>query len=134
MKKTKCYKDKIPCRSLCEKLPRDLFSDTEYVWAYGNTYKRTKDWRPLSRAAAKAFEEEPKGGFIPAPTGDELLEKLPAYGYSYIYRAKEGLWYVRIGDPDSTPLEPRVVYGCSTKLPAAVCSCYLKYRRKYCIN
>lgn len=131
MKKNKCYKDKVPCRSLCEKLPRDLFSDTEYVWAYGNTYKRTKDWRPISRAAAKAFEVEPKEGFVPAPTVDELLEKFPEDSQVHIHREGCGTWCVCLGFPFSQNLDLHVV-GSSEKLPGAFCSCYLQYRKKLC--
>ena len=131
MKKYKCHKDKVPCRSLCEKLPRDLFLDTEYVWSHGNTYKRVKDWRLISRVAAEAFEEGPKEGFIPAPTVDELLEKFPEDSQVYIHRESDGIWCVCLGFTFSQHLDLHVI-GSLIKLPGAICSCYLQYRRKLC--
>ena len=73
------YRDKIPCRSLCEKLPKDLFANTEYVWEYSKDFRGGMSWFPISRTTAEVFLPK-ENKIVPAPTVDELLEKFPAVG------------------------------------------------------
>ena len=74
-RKIKCKKDKVSCRSLCEKLPRDLFSDTEYVWWHDTEWHK---WYVTSRALLERAWGWKPSECVPAPTVDELFEKFPA--------------------------------------------------------
>lgn len=76
-RKIKDKKDKVPCRSLCEKLPRDLFSDTAYVWWHDTELHK---WYITSRLLLERGWGWKPLECVPAPTVDELLEKLPAIG------------------------------------------------------
>lgn len=79
-RKIKSEKDKVPCRSLCEKLPRDLFSDTGYVWWYDAEYPRNRGWCITLRLLLERGRGFDSSKCIPAPTVDELFEKFPAIG------------------------------------------------------
>lgn len=131
-RKIKCKKDKVPCRSLCEKLPRDLFSDTEFVW--GQDTERHK-WYITRRLLLEGGWGWKPSECIPAPTVDEIMDRMENFGEAlFIDRLSDGRWAVTYS-PDIRS------YSCSAeskKLVSAACDCYLQHiraqqnRRKKC--
>ena len=131
-RKIKCKKDKVPCRSLCEKLPRDLFSDTEYVWWHDTARHK---WYITSRLLLEKGWGWKPSACIPAPTVDEIMDKMTNFGEALLTdRLLDGRWAVMYS-PDIRS------YSCAaeSKRPvSAVCDCYLQHireqqnRRKRC--
>jgi len=125
-RKIKSTYDKVPCRSLCEKLPMDLFSDTEYVWIRDPLCKKRKGWGLAYRDFTEgSYGCEPEE-LVPAPTLDELLDKLPEQ------------WILHIGDNPGkiywAHLYSRSVFKAvqeGKNWLTMVCRCYLQYKKYY---
>lgn len=122
--------DKVPCRSLCEKLPRDLFSDTEYIWFKDPEYPRHRGWMLSSRLILQALWGRKPEELIPAPTADELLEKFPSVeSYElcmYLQHSPGKAWNLDFQNRGWNG----AVFDRGSTLVTAICKCYLKYRKE----
>lgn len=129
-RKIKINYDKVPCRSLCEKLPRDLFSDTQYIWFKDSEYPRHRGWCLAPRALWGAVYGLESEDCIPAPTADELLEKFPSVeSYNlcvYLQHSPGKLWNLDFQNRGWND----AVFATDRNLVSAICKCYLQQYRK----
>ena len=129
-RKIKSRYDKVPCRSLCEKLPRDLFSDTEWVWTKDAEYPGHKGWSLAPRELWEAVYGLESEEFIPAPTADELLEKFPSVeSYKlriYLQHSPGELWNLNFQNSSWND----AAFAAERNLVSAICKCYLQQYRK----
>ena len=128
----KCKKDKVPCRSLCEKLPRDLFSDTEYVWWYDAEYPHNRGWCITIRVLLERGWNFDSSKCIPAPTVDELFEKFPAILTGELriiptYYSLSNQWEVYA----ECPTWNSAVNAKGRTFVSAVCNLYLSLRKEF---
>ena len=124
-------RDKLPCRSLCEKLPKDLFVNTEYVWECPKDFRGGMCWFPISRIAAECYLSK-ENKIVPAPTVDELFEKFPAISTGELriiptYKRFVSHWELEA----SCPSWNSTTHVKGKTFADAVCKLYLSLRKEF---